>query len=163
MCLFFPYCLEFISESTKSNGDYATRELSMSKLCRYCHKKKPLEQFVKDPTCKDGYRHICRLCKNAQRKKSDNLRRYGISTTELQALMQQAKGLCMLCRKKRKLHIDHDHATGRVRGLLCYRCNVFVWAVHENPQLAKSLTRKLPQYLQLFDQSSNDDSSRKSD
>lgn len=35
-------------------------------------------------------------------------------------------GMCALCPntpKSRRFHIDHDHATGDVRGLLCYRCN----------------------------------------
>jgi len=120
----------------------------MKKLCKYCNKEKSLSQFVKDSKCKGGYRHICLLCRSKQRKNSDNVRRYGLATPELQALKQQAKGLCMLCKKKRKLHIDHDHATGKVRGLLCYHCNMFVWAVHEDVSLAKSLARKLPAYLQ---------------
>lgn len=41
-------------------------------------------------------------------------------------LMREQGGVCAICGnppKKRPLHIDHNHRTGRVRGLLCYRCN----------------------------------------
>jgi hypothetical protein len=41
-------------------------------------------------------------------------------------LLAEQDGHCALCEttpKTRRLHIDHDHATGRVRGLLCFRCN----------------------------------------
>jgi hypothetical protein len=45
------------------------------------------------------------------------------------ALVAQRGEVCAICGappKTRKLHLDHDHKTGRVRGLLCYRCNRFL-------------------------------------
>ena len=48
---------------------------------------------------------------------------YGLSDDEYQRLWDEQKGLCALCKKPRTLVVDHDHTTGRVRGLLCYGCN----------------------------------------
>ena len=55
--------------------------------------------------------------------------RYGIKAEEYDALWAAQKGRCALCdipaadAPKGALHVDHDHQTGRVRGLLCLRCN----------------------------------------
>jgi hypothetical protein len=55
--------------------------------------------------------------------------RYGTTKAEHDALFEAQRGLCAICElpaaqsAKGVLHIDHDHATGRVRGLLCNRCN----------------------------------------
>jgi hypothetical protein len=41
-------------------------------------------------------------------------------------LLGEQGGVCAICGnppKTRRLHIDHDHKTGKVRGLLCHRCN----------------------------------------
>ncbi len=52
---------------------------------------------------------------------------YGISTLEYQRLFDQQGGVCAICKKPndcgRRLSVDHDHKTGKVRGLLCGRCN----------------------------------------
>lgn len=50
----------------------------------------------------------------------------GVTDAEYQALLTLQGGGCAICHrppKTRRLHVDHDHATGRVRGLLCHRCN----------------------------------------
>lgn len=51
---------------------------------------------------------------------------YGIGVVEYRAMLVQQGCRCKICRRlpfKRRLDVDHDHATGKVRGLLCNNCN----------------------------------------
>lgn len=62
-------------------------------------------------------------------------RRYGITLAQWHEMFRLQKGRCPVCRRtvhevgnaegKRAAAVDHDHKTGRVRGLTCYRCNRF--------------------------------------
>lgn len=77
---------------------------------------------------------------NAQRKK-DNARRnalkrvYGITEADYDRMYQEQGGKCAICKEKDVEVIDHDHGTGKVRGLLCQRCNQFVgWLETYGPQ-----------------------------
>lgn len=50
--------------------------------------------------------------------------RYGITEKDYQRMLEQQRGLCALCAKNAPTDIDHDHISGRTRGLLCRPCNL---------------------------------------
>jgi len=74
--------------------------------------------------------------------------RYGISVQELESLTAQQQGRCALCgdlpKFGKRLHVDHCHETGRVRGLLCLQCNAGLGQLRDDP----ALLRKAITYLE---------------
>jgi Recombination endonuclease VII len=63
-----------------------------------------------------GLCHPCWLTKQ-------RIRQYGITLSEYDAFFIKHNGLCHICKDRDATCIDHCHATGAVRGLLCYACN----------------------------------------
>lgn len=60
------------------------------------------------------------------RRKPKRAKQLGVSDDEYARLLASQDGHCALCPatpKTRRLHVDHDHESGNVRGLLCHRCN----------------------------------------
>ena len=50
----------------------------------------------------------------------------GVTDADYTRMLEAQGGGCAICGnppKSRRLHVDHDHRTGQVRGLLCFRCN----------------------------------------
>jgi hypothetical protein len=81
---------------------------------------------------------------------SGRKRLYGITAEEYERKLADQGGVCAACRQpetrkapKSKtiapLHVDHDHATGQVRGLLCHRCNMALGYAREDPDVLRSL------------------------
>jgi hypothetical protein len=62
-------------------------------------------------------------------------RAYGISDEVFQQMVVDQGGRCLICRRKRKLCVDHCHTTGKVRGLLCQPCNKGIGALRDDPEL----------------------------
>jgi hypothetical protein len=60
--------------------------------------------------------------------------RYGISKKEYEDISFCQLGLCAICliKPKGKLHVDHDHQTGKIRGLLCGSCNRALGLMKDN-------------------------------
>jgi len=60
-------------------------------------------------------------------------RRYGITATEADEMLAAQEGLCAICKSAPAAHVDHDHATGAVRALLCFGCNGGLGQFKDNP------------------------------
>ena len=61
----------------------------------------------------------------ARMKLDDSLRsKYGITVEDYERMHNEQGGVCVICQNADKLVVDHDHITGKVRGLLCHNCNL---------------------------------------
>lgn len=65
---------------------------------------------------------------------------YNISIEDYIALAEKSAGLCGICKKrpKHKLFVDHCHTTGRIRGLLCRKCNIGLGMFEDNINILDS-------------------------
>ena len=52
-------------------------------------------------------------------------------------MVEQANGCAICGNSDKRLHVDHDHATGKVRGLLCMECNVSLGKFKDSPELLR--------------------------
>lgn len=66
--------------------------------------------------------------------------RYGLTPEQVEAMSIAQGGQCAVCKKPiEKFHIDHNHNTGAVRGLLCHRCNVRIGGWDDEAWLSSAL------------------------
>jgi hypothetical protein len=72
--------------------------------------------------------------------------RYGIGAADVAALVEAQTGLCAVCRQKPAVQVNHDHMTGKVRGILCDGCNGGLGAFNEDPELLE----RAAQYLESW-------------
>lgn len=103
------------------------------KWCPDCQAVKDLAEFPRNRNTGTGRAPYCKPCHNVRGKLSKLKvggsrtyhlkRRYGITASDAEAMLLAQKGLCALCRAAPAVHVDHDHVTGKVRGLLCFNCN----------------------------------------
>lgn len=101
---------------------------------RHCHKcgeRKPLTEFHRrNRYGRQDWQTTCKECK----KHVNRERFYGLTVEDYNRLLEAQQGGCALCgRTTLKLHIDHDHDTGQVRGLLCVNCNTALGKLGDTP------------------------------
>ena len=117
-----------------------------SKKCPCCGEVKPTTEFTSRRNHgKWGFYCWCKACVNKKYKKyykenpemfrKHNLKRYGITPEDKEKMLENQGYKCAICgeeiflfrdtknKKKDIAHVDHDHDTGEVRGLLCDKCN----------------------------------------
>jgi hypothetical protein len=83
------------------------------------------------------------LCNKCRRKDKKLQTRYSITIDDYHDMLEEQDGRCRICNKASKLHVDHDHKTHEVRGLLCNSCNVGLGHFKDNI----SLIQKAATYL----------------
>lgn len=136
-------------------------------ICPKCSIDKPASEFWKDKRRKNGLQVYCKPCfkefrrnwadrKAAARRWYHNkgkyaaaAKRYGIPLDEYMDALAKFTA-CKICRREittvtmdghtRLPSVDHDHKTGKVRGLLCSRCNVALGMLGEDiPTMQRAL------------------------
>ena len=119
------------------------------KSCTKCGATKPLDGFHRQKAGKHGRHSWCKDCANQARRnrvrpdtpeqsRRWNLAtRYGVTPERVEQTIAAQGGACAICcgEMKRPV-IDHDHATGKVRGILCHPCNLKLHPLESWPHLA---------------------------
>jgi hypothetical protein len=124
------------------------------KICSRCKVSKAPEHFYRSSKEPDGLREACKKCIDAQNNKyrknlprsCRNQRRrryiYGL-TPKMEASLKEAQQHkcpgCLRDLSSVKVHVDHDHISGRVRGLLCFSCNVSLGHLNDDPEILQRL------------------------
>lgn len=123
------------------------------KTCKRCNTEKSLSDFFGNKKRKDGVSTYCKPCQleyqrqryndpesHKQHKMDRNIylknrknsvrkwylkTTYGLTPEQYDEMYSKNEGKCYICLEKKDyyLHVDHDHKTGKVRGLLCHGCN----------------------------------------
>lgn len=156
------YCGTCAAENTANNRNknrppqrdrkdkYAPERLSVeSATCRNGHTV-TLDTVVVHA---DGSRR-CRQCvkDNGQKQR---LKKYGLTQEQYEELLTRQDGKCAVCKTPmdgvRNEHIDHDHATGQVRGLLCSHCNTAIGKFKDNPDILIAAAQYLMDSWRLSD------------
>jgi hypothetical protein len=137
--------------------NYTANAMPTTRMCTVCKVAKPFKDFYDTHKAKKqegvkNKRYLHSRCKdcdsvrgsiyrenNKEKLKklqliSHRFRTYGLTQEQYDDMVLNQKNLCAICNKAshKTLHIDHDHATGRVRGLLCANCNTGIGFFKEN-------------------------------
>lgn len=125
--------------------------------CADCGLEKPEDEFPRNRRMRSGRHCYCKKCNNRRNRESlqrlfdgssrhYHLRhRYGIAAEDVADLIEQQGGKCALCHERPATQVDHDHKTGRVRGILCLYCNAGMGAFRDDPDIIRGAIAYLRQ------------------
>ena len=128
-------------------GSRSVKVDELTKTCTKCGLTKPETEFYlrsdqlgkRRPDCKDCHKaQVTRNCRLRQDYWNERrqAQRYGMTADQYREMLALQDGCCAICRRKptgRRLAVDHEHRTGRVRGLLCDACNRAIGQFGDDP------------------------------
>lgn len=142
------------------------------KTCSKCEKIKSLDQFQRANKKRYGLAAFCADCNSVERKEyyKNNINkekvlqkkwnesnpdkiyaahlkaRYGLKWDEYNKLLSQHNNKCATCNSDKKLCVDHNHMTGKVRGILCSFCNMALGFAKDDPRILQNLINYLSKH-----------------
>lgn len=132
------------------------------KACTNCGVEKPYAEFSKNKANKDGHQRWCKVCATQHRKENaeegriyqkeyrdNNVERlrdyrlrklYGVTLDRFTEMLKQQNHKCLICGTglNTSSPMDHCHATGKVRGILCTHCNTGLGKFRDNPEFLQA-------------------------
>jgi hypothetical protein len=102
------------------------------------------QRYATDPVYRERVLECGRRWRAAHKSEINErirLKRYGLSEEGYKALLAQQHGRCPICKQKFDVPcVDHCHSTGRVRGLLCNKCNPGIGYFDDDPNRTRAAT-----------------------
>ena len=103
------------------------------RTCTTCQQAKPDSEFY------DEFRRCCKECKKHVAWRGHIRRKFGLTPEDFWAMSESQGNTCAICDKpegegnrRTKLTIDHDHESGKIRGLLCHNCNTAIGLANDD-------------------------------
>ncbi len=146
----------------------------MKKRCPKCKQSKPLSEFCKDRHTKDRKRCYCKGCDKKYNlthkverdkyakgyyKRTGNKHisrerylksKFNMTLGQYDEIFKKQNGVCTICgginADGRRLYVDHNHETGKVRGLLCSKCNTLIGFADDGIIILQSAINYLKSY-----------------
>jgi|GEM_PF-1822130 len=111
--------------------------------CSNCHQVKPLEEFGRSSRAYgQGRDYRCTICLRERSRRRNIKTCYGITLEQFNQILSAQGGGCLICHsidggtrhgRKKRMAVDHCHKTGKIRGILCPRCNLAIGLFREHP------------------------------
>ena len=131
-----------------------------NKTCNKCGENKPTTEFHRNASSKDGYKSQCKVCAKAGKKvfyskeyhrNKDLIWKYGITLEDYNEMLEEQDHCCAICgiheeHCNKKLAVDHNHDTGKVRALLCHHCNTGLGYFKENIKFLNNAIQYVKDY-----------------
>lgn len=112
-------------------------------------------EYAANPNAKKEYHRAYNQAHRSERR-AKLLERYGLTHEAFATLLASQGSACAICKAsdwgKRGPFVDHDHRTGQVRGILCFRCNSALGYANDNPHIV----RAMGEYLSKFNGQATD-------
>jgi hypothetical protein len=104
------------------------------KYCPTCRQCVPYSEWHRTRGTRDGLVSECKACRKVRARRDYLKRTFGLTQEDLAVLIASQGGTCAICREGKPEHIDHDHKSGRVRGVLCGPCNMGLGLFKDDPR-----------------------------
>src|SRR3990167_1815157 len=121
-------------------------ETGRPRICRRCKTRVP--GMVRLRGRKQWY--CSEQCAKKAHARRWRLKKFGLDEKMYERFLLRQGGTCAICKhppKKRRLAVDHDHKTGKVRGLLCFRCNYALGYWYDRIELLNAAAEYLTCHL----------------
>lgn len=140
-----PYHSAKKAQTASANTNRDESLLPQRLTCCRCKQEKASSAFYRDKRSATGRESACIECEKERSRLSNkerirSLKRYSLTLDDYACMLALQGGRCAICNgaeSKGNGHfaVDHDHTTGRVRGLLCSACNTAIGLLQENPKI----------------------------
>ncbi|WP_346660061.1 endonuclease VII domain-containing protein [Streptomyces sp. WMMB303] len=108
-----------------------------SKLCRSYGEVKSFGECHRNAAASDGLSTRCKKCRTIDGRPGHLERTHGMAVEQRRSLPDGRFGRCPIRPRPVPEHVDHDHGTGRVRGVLCFSCNAALGQFRDRPDVMR--------------------------